>query len=342
MEDVQKLGYSVIERRSLVALGLTVTRLRLPAGVSPLAGRQQLEKAFPQLMFDVNSLYQPQGDLSLPAPSYPRRLIGWGPSSPDCGAGRLLGMIDSAVDDTGPALAGKAIVQRSFLGGGVRPADEDHGTAVAGLLIGRAAGIGPEGLLPGAGLDAAAVFEMNAGGEPLGNVLAVAMALDWLIGADVPVVNMSLAGDANRLLKLGIDRALARRMVIVAAAGNQGPEAGPSYPAAYPGVLAETAVDDHKQIYDRTNQGDFIAFAAPGVKVWAPSVQGGRYVTGTSFAAPYVTGAVMAALMTGSPRDLEAVTARLAGNVVDLGAPGRDPVFGWGLLRMSSPCRPAP
>ena len=74
------------------------------------------------------------------------------------------------------------------------------------------------------------------------------------------------------------------------------------------------------------------------MQVWTPSGEGGQFNTGSSFAAPFVTAAVGAALLDGVPEDRRRIEARLAADAVDLGAPGRDPVFGWGLIRASPSC----
>jgi subtilisin family serine protease len=79
-------------------------------------------------------------------------------------------------------------------------------------------------------------------------------------------------------------------------------------------------------------QGEHIACAAPGVRLWtAASVSGGRYRSGTSHAAPFVTAAVAAALSEGELEPAEVIDL-LASRSIDLGPAGRDPVFGWGLI----------
>src|SRR3546814_9491455 len=93
-------------------------------------------------------------------------------------------------------------------------------------------------------------------------------------------------------MRLTVERARAGGMRLVAAAGNEGPHAAPVFPAGYPSVLAVTAVDASLQPYRHANRGDYIDLAAPGVDVWsARRGQGGRYNSGTSFAAPFVAAA---------------------------------------------------
>ena len=102
-----------------------------------------------------------------------------------------------------------------------------------------------------------------------GRALEVAEALDWMAGLRPTVVNTSFAGPDNPVLAAAIAAVLARGVPVVAAAGNGGPEAPPAYPAAYPGVIAATAVDRQMRPYGKANRGDYVAFAAPGVDVAA-------------------------------------------------------------------------
>ena len=85
-------------------------------------------------------------------------------------------------------------------------------------------------------------------------------------------------------------------IVLIAAAGNEGPRSPPLYPAADPEVIAVTATDSEDNLYDHANRGSYIAVAAPGVAILVDSTEGSYQVrTGTSFAAPLVSG--IAALM---------------------------------------------
>jgi subtilisin family serine protease len=204
--------------------------------------------------------------------------------------------------------------------------------------VGAAPDGGEPGLLPGAELRVASIFEEPEAGAPAASVVAIARALDWFVEERVPVVNLSLAGEGNALLALAVERAADRGLVLVAAAGNGGPQAAPAYPAAYPQVLAVTALDARLQPARDAAQGDHIDFAAPGVRVWAPGPDGGAYRSGSSYAAPFVTAAAASLLLDGGTADAAKVEQVLARRAVDLGAPGRDPVFGWGLVHSGEAC----
>jgi subtilisin family serine protease len=110
-------------------------------------------------------------------------------------------------------------------------------------------------------------------------------------------------------------------IVFVAAAGNEGPTAAPSYPAAYPQVIAATAVTKDLRNYRYANCGDHIDVAAPGVNIWT-AMPGGRAAchSGTSFAAPHVT----AILAVEPPGRLKQDKADLLDGlpVIDLGRQG--------------------
>jgi hypothetical protein len=335
--EIGGLGFVVIEERPFAALGFTVARLRVPPRMASPAARTLLATRYPELLVDLNALYRPQGQLVLPAPDYAERLIGWGHAPASCGVGLRIGVLDTAVDGGIPALQGAHIVQQSFLSGDARRPAQEHGTAIAGILVGQEQG-GGYGLLPGAELDVGEVFASDAAGAPVAEVLALVGGLNWLVERGVPVINLSLAGDANGLVALALRRAAARA-VVVAAAGNGGPEAPPAFPASEPSVIGVTALDSRSQPYAAANRGDAVDFAAPGVRIWTPRADpAGSYDSGTSFAAPYVAAAVGALVARDGLSDATVVTARLAATAIDLGAPGKDPVFGWGLIQSANPC----
>jgi len=99
-----------------------------------------------------------------------------------------------------------------------------------------------------------------------------------------------------------------------------------------------TAIDVGLSAYRKANRGRYIDFAAPGVDVWTAIPGGGKFQTGSSFAAPYGTAAVALAVVGGvrnSPRDIR---AHLKAFAVDAGEPGRNDTFGWGVIKLDQPC----
>ena len=137
-----------------------------------------------------------------------------------------------------------------------------------------------------------------------------------------------------------IERLAARGVIVVAPTGNGGPHAQPVYPAAYDAVIAVTAVDRHGRIYRRAGRGGHVDLAAPGVGVWtAASVRGARPRTGTSFAVPFVAAAAALWQQAEPSAGPKEILARMAATSWDLGEPGRDPVYGHGLLQAGALCR---
>ena len=81
-----------------------------------------------------------------------------------------------------------------------------------------------------------------------------------------------------------------------------------------------------------------MTISAPGVGVWTPSRQGGKYRNGTSFATPYVT-AVIAVLHHGNRQSVKQLRNNLVHYTIDLGPKGRDSLYGFGLIKGSGLCR---
>jgi subtilisin family serine protease len=104
-------------------------------------------------------------------------------------------------------------------------------------------------------------------------------------------------------------------------------------------VIAVTAVDRESRIYSRATRGDYIALAAPGVRLRTVTPRGGDTArSGTSFAVPYVRAAAATLLARNSGLDHADIIHLLSVAARDLGAPGRDPVYGWGLLQTAGIC----
>ncbi len=338
-EAAWALGLAVEQEVSLEHLGIVVTRFRLPRGTNALSSLRRLMQQKSGVPYDLNHYYQvADATEGNDARSYPRRMIGW-PSlsgNPPDSAARI-GMVDTFVNPGIAALKRQRIITRSFAAPGKKNAGA-HGTRIASIIVGAPDSEFP-GLIPAARLYAANAFSTDRAGRHHASALAIAQALDWLTGQSVDVINLSLAGPDNRLLRLAVERTLARPIPIVAAAGNQGPKAPPAFPAAYKNVIAVTAVDRFGRIYRYANQGPYISFAAPGVRIWLPGKNGkGGYCQGSSYASAYGT-AMAATFWNQSDGDkrINTLVQLIRKNAIDLGTPGRDPVFGWGLIHCANP-----
>jgi subtilisin family serine protease len=328
-EELAEKGYLFDTVTDLPALGMRLAEVAGPSsfditevrrGVLDVVGKDKAE-------VDLNHIYTAGSQLAVNNTGLtPRAAINM--PEPRSQLTPRIGMIDSGVDLDHPALTAANIESRSFVSQGAKLPDF-HGTAIASIIAANDAGY--QGLLPNAQLYAAAVFEQDAERGEIASTVSLLRALDWLMSAEVDVVNISLAGPPNRLLEAALQRAAEREVLVMAAAGNGGPIAKPMYPAAYNSVVAVTAVDEGHQVFRLANRGDYLDIAAPGVGLLHAKA-GGGYVasSGTSFAVPF---AVTAAANLMSQHPEKDVMTSLYQSAEDLGPPGRDDIYGYGLLR---------
>ena len=244
------------------------------------------------------------------------------------GRGVRIAVINSAIDAAHPDLAG--VVLKAFDATN-RAADtsDAHGTAVAGIIGARGA---VRGVAPMAEILAVRAFAPLAKQQPIASSSVILLrAIEWSVVNGAQVLNMSFVGPRDPAVQAMIEAAQKRNAVVVAAAGNGGSSAPPAYPAAYPGVIAVTAVDATDKRYVHANRGKYIAISAPGVDILAPA-DGGRhaFLSGTSFAAAHVSGIVALLLERSRSLQPEGALAALSENAVDLGPAGRDEDFGFG------------
>ena len=322
-------GYRLRSRRVLEGLGMVLSVFRAPQGVDVRDVVRQMQEQSPDTWLDANHRYRPlAAGQAADAVRYARALVGWRTTA-GCGQGMELGLADGPLDATHPAFAGRAVEVARLLRRREEAAGPAHATAIAALLVG-APGSGFEGLLPAARLRLAVVLRRR--GEGIADTTAEHMirALDHFARHGVGVAVLSLGGPPNRLLELGTWLAARRGMLLVAAAGNGGPEATPVYPAAYEHVTGVTAVDADGRLYPRATPGAHVAVAAPGVDLWSAAPGGGGgYFSGTSYATPFVAAALARLRAAGRTDPLRDLLERAR----DLGPAGPDPRFGRGLLR---------
>jgi minor extracellular protease Epr len=309
IDAVARLGYKPSSRETIAGLGVDFTTLAIPPGKTVQAALTELRALDLGVEFAANDIMLQSGATEGIAGSQPLA-----PETPFTGP--AIGLIDGGVGATAFVLR---LMQKGFATGA--PAADAHATALASLAAGRGR---IASAAPGAPLYAADIYGTDPRG---GNALAVARALGWMVQLDVPVVVIGVVGPDNPVLRRAVTSARAKGMIIVAPVGNAGAAARPLYPAAYDAVIGVTAVDRRNRALVEAGRGAHVHFAAPGAGIRA-AVGGDlvREVRGTSFAAPLLAGLLWRLRHKRDP------VAALEDEALDLGATGRDPVFGVGLV----------
>lgn len=213
--------------------------------------------------------------------------------------------------------------------------DSGHGTHVAGIVGAQNNGLGIVGVAPDARLYALKVLDKNGQGY-LSDMIS---AIDWAITNHMDILNLSLGSmEPSYVLERALTKAYQSGMLVVAAGGNEGTSAGNgdnvAYPAKYPAVIAVSAVDQNNVRGSFSATGNAIEFSAPGVGIVSTHLDN-KYVSysGTSMATAFVTGSL--ALLKEMYPDLSASALRekLGRNALDVGASGKDPWYGLGLVQ---------
>jgi subtilisin family serine protease len=262
-------------------------------------------------------------------------MTGWKSSYLQCELPEVIGVIDTGVDPAHPSLTGANVELASVRRSDRRPSDPTHGTGVVSLLVGQP-GSDVVGVVPKAKVIAFDAFH-RAGKSDATDAFDLVAALDLLAERDVRIVNLSLAGPENAVLADAVAKYVDRGATLIAAAGPTSGKSG-GYPAKYPGVIAVAAIDGEMRPSRLSARGTHIAYAGPGVGMTVASPGGkARLATGTSFAAPIVSAAFATAKSDAGGDNVKTVQT-LQNLAKDLGAPGRDPVYGWGLVQF--PAKP--
>lgn len=318
VERLQAAGYVLKSQEVIAGLGTSVFLFQVPTAIN---GDEALMASLDSLIggtgtFGLNHLFDRASVQARPARGavVPQRAA--------CAC--RIGIIDTGVAAQVDDIRSARLEQRGFNGQVATPGV--HGTIVASLIAGHAPQNGEQ-----TQIFVADIF--SGPRETAGSSVALIRALGWMAEQGVGVINLSLAGPANKAVEQSLARLAARGHVIVAAAGNDGPAAPPAFPAAYPDVVAVTAVDGQKHVYRYANRGSYIDFAARGVDVVGLDQRGQtQVVTGTSFASPVVAMQLARSLSRPNPARASSAVKALEARAQDVGAVGRDPVFGAGLI----------
>lgn len=200
------------------------------------------------------------------------------------GKGVSIAVIDTPVDVAHPDLADSRIDVRSFIG--QRANASAHGTAVTGIIAATGGnGLGIVGIAPEAQIHSlAACWSQSADpARAACNSFTLAAALATAIDLKADIVNLSLGGPSDPLLRRLVEYGLARRMIFVAALPRQGAAVG--FPSEIPGVVVVDAVGHERTAHD--------VLLAPGTDVLTLVPNDGYdFVSGSSMAAANVSGGI--------------------------------------------------
>lgn len=268
------------------------------------------------------------------------------------GTGVRMAMIDTGVDADHPQLS-HAVASESTDVTGAGSGDPTHGTAVAGLMVARRDGVGMHGIAYGGellsiradnGLDCpdTCAFEQDD----------LATATDYAVSHDADIINYSLAGAGilQSDLRDALRDAVEADRLLVFAAGNAEAD-DPSYPglfaassAAAGRALIVGALEDEATLASFSNRaGDArnVYLAAAGVDIVTTADGGGQLVaSGTSMAAPTVSGAAALLRQAAPHLSSEQIAGLLLSSAADIGEPGVDEVFGHGRLDLGAALAP--
>jgi len=246
------------------------------------------------------------------------------------GTGVKVAILDTGIDLAHPDL--KVAGHVSFVDN-IASGDDTcrHGTMTAGVVAALDNGTGVTGVAPEVEL-----YSVNVMGSGLPQWSDVMKGIDWSWENGMQVVNMSFGGadEPPPQVHNSIRRAYEKGLVLVAAAGNRGnlgAEDRVLYPAHYNEVIAVGGTNETGTKFGSSSTGPALELVAPGADIYTTTIGDYGYSGGTSLASAHVTG-VAALLIASGVTDSAQVRARLQQTACDLGDPGWDEEYGYGLV----------
>lgn len=263
------------------------------------------------------------------------------------GKGVTVAVIDTGVMTNHPDLSGRVLAGYNFVANNTNATDDNgHGTHVAGIIGASRNGAGMVGVAPEVSI--LPVKVLSASGSGYGSW--VANGINYSVGKS-RVINLSLGSSSiDSYIQAALQNAVSKGMLVAAAAGNNG-GANPIWPARFAKetwangqIIAVGAVDAANNIASFSNRaGDTKNFflVAPGTSILSTYKTGGyAYMSGTSMATPFVAGAAASIMSYWPYLKANQVSSILFKTATDLGAPGVDAVYGWGLVNLEKALQP--
>ncbi|MBN1258849.1 S8 family serine peptidase, partial [Candidatus Peregrinibacteria bacterium] len=261
-ESLKPLNIEAVRLENEVTLG------ELPQVIAELQSDPAIEYAEPN--YKISVLAEPPDD-----PEYPRQWAlrkinapeGWAATRGDDNV--IIAVLDTGLDYSRADGPENIVPGYDFINGDNDPRDDHgHGTYMAGIIAaGTDNGTGIAGVCPGCSVMPVKVID----GSGMGTYADVAAGIVWAADNGAKIINLSIGGLAySQALWEAVLYAQSKGAFIIAAGGNWGTNA-PVYPAAYPDVIGVSATDAGDNLWVKSNFGEHIDLAAPGVDVLGPA-----------------------------------------------------------------------
>lgn len=245
----------------------------------------------------------------------------------------IIAVVDTGVDGTHPDLRDKILDGWNVYAGGSDYSDAmGHGTQVAGVAAASSNNsIGVAGVAW-----ASPILAIRVGdAQGLSTGRHIAAGILWGVSHGAKVINASFAPLwSDRIVRSAAQQAFNRGCVVVISAGNAG---GTNTATGYDEALFVGAVTGSNELADFSDRGPFVDVSAPGTGV-RTTARGGDYslANGTSFAAPIVSGVAALAFAVEPNLRPVAVQNAILNTAADLGAAGKDSLYGAGMVNASA------
>lgn len=313
--DKQKLAYKKIDELNIVQIEGTEKQIKK---FEPTANYIEEEKEVRILNISPNdTYYSSQANLTQIYAS-----SAWEKTKGATASPNIIAVVDTGVNGTHADLSGKVLSGNDYVNDGPTAANSDsddngHGTEVAGIIAANTnnsvgiAGVDWNGLiLP--------IKVINSQG--VGTSTDLAQGIRCAVENGAKVINMSVGGEASRVVEDAVNYAWQSGIVMVAASGNDGAE-GVKYPAAYDNVIAVGSVDSNNARSSFSNYGSQIDIVAPGENIYT-TLDSGSYgqISGTSASTPEVSAAIGLFLSLNSSFSIDNIKTKLEANAQKVSA----------------------
>ena len=308
---------------------------------------QQIQQSYPQADISLVKEYENATFTDKVPVQFP--MINTVPTKtvPYTGEGVKVGVLDTGIDVNHADLTvsgGVCTMDKvEYCSPGVSYDDDSgHGTHVAGIIAAKQNNIGIVGIAPNVEL-----YAIKALGKGGGSSTSIAKGIEWAIKNNLDILNLSIVTlGPDKIIEDFIKVAYDHNMILIGAAGNQGDRINADtvqYPSKYEQVISVSAIDANKAVLSNSSQGPKVELAAPGGRIvssfpkeldnFDTSADGYYALSGTSMAAPHVTGIAALYKERFPSFSNSKIRELLVSYAEDLGPVGRDVQYGFGLVQ---------